>query len=69
MLFRSLQNQSTRLIIAHRISGVKDANLILYMEHGEIVERGNHHSLLEQQGHYYSIYQDQFQDFLAQKEA
>lgn len=64
-----LSTKATRFIIAHRISGVKDANLILYMENGEIVEKGNHQSLLNQKGHYYSIYCDQFQEFLAGKEA
>ena len=62
-------HKCTRFIIAHRISGVKDANLILYMENGKIVERGNHQSLLEQQGHYYTIYCDQFKEFLNLEEA
>lgn len=54
----------TTFIIGHRISAVKNADLILYMEDGEIVERGNHEDLLEQRGKYYEIYKTQFKDFL-----
>lgn len=61
-------SKSTRFIIAHRISGVKDANMILYMKEGKIVEQGNHHSLLAKKGYYYDIYCDQFQDFTNYKE-
>lgn len=60
--------KSTRFIIAHRISGVKDANIILYMKDGKIVEQGNHQSLLDKKGHYYDIYCDQFQEFINIKE-
>lgn len=50
----------TKFIIAHRISAVKDADEILIMEDGEIVERGNHHKLLDLKGRYYELYQDQY---------
>ncbi len=59
----------TTFIVAHRISGVKDADLILYMEAGRIVEQGSHHTLLAQKGHYYAIYCDQFKDFITLEEA
>lgn len=55
----------TTFIIAHRISAVKNADVILYMEDGEIVEAGNHESLLDKKGKYYNIYKTQFKDFLA----
>ncbi len=55
----------TTFIIAHRISAVKNADVILYMEDGEIVEVGNHESLLDKKGKYYNIYKTQFKDFLA----
>lgn len=55
----------TTFIIAHRISAVKNADVILYMEDGKIVEAGNHESLLEKKGKYYNIYKTQFKDFLA----
>ncbi|MEG0152246.1 MAG: ABC transporter ATP-binding protein [Cellulosilyticaceae bacterium] len=60
--------KATRFIIAHRISGVKDANIILYMKDGKIIEQGNHYSLLVKKGHYYDIYCDQFQEFATIKE-
>ncbi|EUJ58816.1 putative ABC transporter ATP-binding protein [Listeria fleischmannii FSL S10-1203] len=49
----------TTFIIAHRISSVKDADEILILSHGEIIERGNHEELLKKQGYYYEIYHKQ----------
>ena len=65
-LLKNLNNrktQSTTFIIAHRISAVKNADLILYVEDGEIKEQGTHYELLEKKGHYYDIYCEQFKDF------
>lgn len=65
-LLQNLKNNSTNattFIIGHRISAVKDADIILYMEDGKIVEAGNHNELLKKKGHYYEIYRDQFKDF------
>ncbi|XZM78407.1 ABC transporter ATP-binding protein [Clostridium perfringens] len=56
------QDKATTFIIAHRISGVKDADIILFMKDGEIVEMGDHESLLKKRGYYYSVYCHQFQD-------
>ena len=53
----------TTFIIAHRISTVKDADLILVMDNGEIIERGTHDQLLAQKGYYYEVYQNQLGDF------
>lgn len=53
----------TKIIIAHRISAVKNADEILILEDGRIVERGNHKSLLNKKGKYYEIYCEQFQGF------
>ncbi len=67
--FKVLQNlknnktKTTTFIIAHRISGVKDADIILFMKDGKIVERGNHGSLINIKGYYYNVYSHQFQDF------
>lgn len=58
------EEKKTTFIIAHRISAVKNADLILYMEDGEIVERGNHEELLKERGKYFEIYETQFKDFL-----
>lgn len=59
----SLNKKATTFIIAHRISAVKNADLILYLENGKIVEKGNHNELLALKGRYYDIYCDQFKDF------
>ncbi|EGT0014707.1 ABC transporter ATP-binding protein [Clostridium perfringens] len=56
------QDKATTFIIAHRISGVKNADIILFMKDGEIVEMGDHESLLNKKGYYYSVYCHQFQD-------
>ncbi len=50
----------TKLIIAHRISAVKNADEILILENGQIVERGTHHELLARQGRYYETYCEQY---------
>lgn len=66
-LLKNLYNEEdkkTTFIIAHRISAVKNADLILYMEDGRIVEQGNHESLLRKRGKYFEIYETQFKDFL-----
>lgn len=47
----------TTFIIAHRLSTIKNADQILVLDHGEIVERGNHDELMQKQGKYYQMYQ------------
>lgn len=47
----------TTFVIAHRLSTIKDADLILVLDRGEIVERGNHDSLMRQNGKYFQMYQ------------
>ncbi|SCN23097.1 putative multidrug export ATP-binding/permease protein [Clostridium sp. N3C] len=59
----SLNKKATTFIIAHRISAVKNADLIVYLENGQIVEKGTHNELLALKGRYYDIYCDQFKDF------
>ena len=59
-LDRLMQNRTT-LIIAHRLSTIENADRILVMEQGEIVESGSHTALLAQNGHYAKLYQKQFQ--------
>lgn len=49
----------TSIIIAHRLSTVRDADNILVMEHGEIVESGKHDELLRQKGVYYRLVKNQ----------
>ena len=50
----------TAFIIAHRLSTIQDADLILVLDHGQIVERGSHEELLALQGWYYELYATQF---------
>jgi len=52
------QNRTT-FIIAHRLSTIKDANQILVLEKGRIIERGTHDSLMKLKGKYYEMYQSQ----------
>ncbi len=46
----------TSIVIAHRLSTIRKANEIIVMDHGQIIERGNHESLLLQRGAYYNLY-------------
>ena len=54
----------TKVIIAHRISAVRYANEILFLENGKIAERGTHESLLKKKGLYYETYMAQYGEFL-----
>ena len=58
----NLMEGRTSFIIAHRLSTIKNADLILVMNHGDIVEQGTHEELLEKQGFYADLYNSQFQD-------
>ena len=60
---KSLDGNYTVFIIAHRISSVKDADLILVVEDGRIVESGNHDSLLDMKGYYHRVFHHQYGDF------
>lgn len=52
----------TMMIIAHRISAVRDADEIIILDHGRIVERGNHESLMALKGNYYRTFVSQYPD-------
>ena len=52
----SLMENRTTFVIAHRLSTVRNANAIMVLEQGEVIERGDHDALLEQKGRYYELY-------------
>ena len=58
----NLMEGRTSFIIAHRLSTIKNADLILVMDHGDIVEQGNHEELLAKDGFYAKLYNSQFED-------
>ncbi|WP_294144718.1 ABC transporter ATP-binding protein [uncultured Clostridium sp.] len=51
-----LMKDRTTLVIAHRLSTVRNANAIMVLEHGKIIERGDHEDLIRQKGRYYQLY-------------
>lgn len=52
----------TSIMIAHRLSTVRNADVILVVSDGKIVEQGNHASLMKQKGHYYNLYTRQYEE-------
>ncbi|RJX25858.1 MAG: ABC transporter ATP-binding protein [Acholeplasma sp.] len=56
----ALMEHKTTFVIAHRLSTIQNADLILVVKEGDIIEQGNHSSLMEKQGFYYELYQSQF---------
>lgn len=58
-----LASSRTVFIIAHRISSIKDADLILVLDNGRIVEQGTHESLLGKRGYYYTVFNHQYGEF------
>ena len=58
--FSVLMQGRTTFIVAHRLATIKEADVILVMKDGNIVEQGNHHELLAKKGFYYELYNSQF---------
>ena len=56
----SLSKDRTTIVVAHRLSTIKNAGRIAYVNDGIIVEQGDHQSLIEKKGEYYKLYQQQF---------
>ncbi len=52
----ALMEKRTTFVIAHRLSTIRNADVIMVLEHGEIIERGTHESLLAKKGRYYELY-------------
>lgn len=70
-IFKTLKElkDTTKIVIAHRISAVRNANEIIFLENGRIAERGTHDELLAKKGLYYETYMAQYGEFLSEKEA
>lgn len=58
--FEAMMKGRTSFIVAHRLSTIQEADCILVMKQGEIIEQGTHEQLLQQKGFYYELYQSQF---------
>ena len=58
--FHHLMEGRTSFIVAHRLSTIKEADMILVMKDGNIIEQGNHEELLQNRGFYYELYNSQF---------
>ena len=56
-----LMDNRTVFVIAHRLSTIRNSKAIMVMEHGHIIERGNHEELLKQKGEYYKLYNGLFE--------
>ena len=64
----ALRSQRTSFVIAHRLSTIRDADTILVMDAGQIVEQGSHRELLARQGAYFTLYHAQFAGALVDDE-
>lgn len=58
--FSNLMQGKTTFIVAHRLATIKEADIILVMKNGNIIEQGNHKELLEKKGFYFELYNSQF---------
>jgi hypothetical protein len=61
-----LRRGRTSFVIAHRLSTIRNADTIVVMDHGRIVEQGSHHDLLRRHGFYYQLYNSQFAEAMAE---
>lgn len=58
---RELMKQKTCFVIAHRLSTIQNADTILVVDHGDVVEQGSHESLMQKKGFYHKLYKAQFE--------
>ena len=64
--FEHLMQGKTAFIVAHRLSTIKNADLILVMNNGSVIEKGTHESLIADKGFYYNLYNSQFSGMVAE---
>ena len=58
--FQTMMEGRTTFVVAHRLSTIREADVILYMQDGQVLEQGNHQELLEKNGYYAKLYRSQF---------
>ena len=58
----ALMNGGTTFVIAHRLSTIRNADCIMVMEQGRIIERGAHEELIDRRGKYYQLYTGNFEE-------
>jgi len=63
-----MDERSTLFLIAHRISSVRNADQIIILDHGEIIERGTHEELINNKGHYYTMFKEQYKEVIDEAE-
>lgn len=69
MIQKAIENilhDRTSFIVAHRLSTIRSVDRILVINKGRIIEMGNHHELMEQKGHYWKLYRNQFMEEMYQ---
>ncbi len=64
---KMLMQGRTSFVIAHRLQTIRNANKIIVIKDGELIESGNHHELLTQKGFYYDLYTTQFKDLVLEE--
>lgn len=65
---RKLMQGRTNIVIAHRLQTIRDADKILVIQDGQLIEQGSHHELLHDKGFYYDLYTTQFKDLVLQED-
>lgn len=58
--FATLMQGRTSFVVAHRLSTIRESDVILVMRDGNVIEQGNHETLLARKGFYYNLYESQF---------
>lgn len=56
---KRLMRGRTSFVIAHRLNTIQEADKIIMLEHGRIIEKGSHHELIQNKSHYYNLFQGQ----------